>query len=529
MARFAAIDVGSNAMRLRIVEAERNLLTAPAASLAWREVATLRAPVRLGREVFLTGTLTNQAISSATEALRQFRETMDEHKVDQYRAVATSAVREADNAEALVERAYREAGVHVEVIEGVEEARLVQLAVRRRLSSEQGSALLIDIGGGSTELTLLEQGEPRASQSLPLGTVRLLEAFLETDMPVDARHAELVDEYVERVLGEMLPELAQGRPELLVATGGTSDTLLQLCPGVSAGMISLDAVRKLTAELSALPVDERIRRYNLRADRADTIVPAAQILLHVARRSGHQQILVPGVGLKEGVLEDLIDKRFARWSALSEEDAITKTCIRLGRRFQFDEGHGLLVATLATRLFDDLKLLHRLGERYRLLLKAAALLHDIGDFIRYEGHHKHSFYIIEQSDLMGITPTERKVVANIARYHRKGFPEPSHPNFRELSREDRAAVRSLSSILRLADALDREHLGKVTDVQATMTRGRLRLDVRAAADHELELWTVEQKSSLFREVFALDVEVHDRPVDSSARPVDSVRRPATSA
>lgn len=517
MPRFAAIDIGSNAMRLRIVEAERNNITTQAASLSWREVITLRAPVRLGREVFLTGTLTNQAISSATEALRQFRETMDEHKIDQFRAVATSAVREADNAEVLVERAYREAGIHVEIIEGVEEARLVQLAVRRRLTPEQGSALLIDIGGGSTELTLLEQGEPKASKSLPLGTVRLLEAFLESDAPVDARHAELVDEYVERVLAEFEPELARSRPELLIATGGTSETLLQLCPGSTASFVSMSAVRKLTDDLSALPFEERIRRYNLRADRADTIVPAAQILLHIAGKTRHDQLHVPGVGLKEGVLEDLIDKRFARWSAMAEEESITKACLRLGRRYQFDEKHGLLVATLATRLFDDLKLLHRLGDRHRLLLKAAALLHDVGDFIRYEGHHKHSFYIIEQSDIMGITPSERKLVANVARYHRKGFPDPSHPNFRELSREDRAVVRSLASILRLADALDREHLGKVTDVEATITRGRLRLDVRAASDHELELWTVQQKSALFRETFALEVEVRDQSADSGRR------------
>jgi exopolyphosphatase/guanosine-5'-triphosphate,3'-diphosphate pyrophosphatase len=519
MARFAAIDIGSNAMRLRIVEAERSNLTAPAASLGWREVLSIRAPVRLGREVFLTGTLTGQAISSATEALRQFREAMDEHKVEQYRAVATSAVREADNADVLVERAYREAGVHVEVIEGVEEARLVQLAVRRRLPPEHSNALLIDIGGGSTELTLLDQGDPRTSQSLPLGTVRLLEAFLESDAPVDARHAELVNEYVERVLAELQPELAQGRPDVLVATGGTTETLLQLCPlQGTAGYVSVDAVRQLAAELAALPVQERIQRYNLRTDRADTIVPAAQILLHVAQRAGQGRILVPGVGLKEGVLEDLIDRRFARWSALAEEDAITRACIRLGRRYQFDERHGVLVASLATRLFDDLKLLHRLGERQRLLLKAAALLHDVGDFIRYEGHHKHSFYIIEHSDLMGISPAERRVVANIARYHRKGFPDPTHPNFRELSREERSAVRSLASILRLADALDREHLSKVTDVQATVTRGRLRLDVRAAsADHELELWTLQQKSALFCETFALEIEVREPGPESIRR------------
>ena len=507
MARFAAIDIGSNAMRLRIVEADRATLAGRDGG-GWRDVTSLRAPVRLGREVFLTGTLTGSAISSATEALTQFREAMDEARVDQYRAVATSAVREADNAEVLVERAYREAGVHVEVIEGVEEARIVQLAVHRRLGPDAPSALLVDIGGGSTELTLLEQGEPRASRSLPIGTVRLLEAFLEHEAPVDARHAELVDEYVERVLAELPPELAHARPELLVATGGTTETLLQLCPvPATPGTVSLEAVARLTRELSSLSVAERMRRYNLRADRADTLVPAAQILLHVARRTGHTQFNAPCVGLKEGILGELVDRHFSRWNARAEEEAITQACLRLGRRYQFDEAHGRLVASLATRLFDDLRPLHRLGDRHRLLLQAAAILHDVGDFIRYEAHHKHSYYLIEHSDLMGITPAERLVVANIARYHRKGSPDPTHPNFRDLPRDDRAAVRSLAGILRLADALDREHLGKVTDVRASVTRDRLRLDVNSAADHELELWTVHRKSSLFREVFALDVEV----------------------
>ncbi|RYE90139.1 MAG: Ppx/GppA family phosphatase [Myxococcales bacterium] len=524
MPRFAAIDIGSNAMRLRIVEADRASLASPQGP-GWRDLTSQRAPVRLGREVFLTGTLTGAAISSATEALRQFREAMDEARVDHYRAVATSAVREADNAETLVERAYREAGVHVEVIEGVEEARLVQMAVRRRLGPDPRSALLVDIGGGSTELTLLEQGEPRASRSLPLGTVRLLEAFLEIEAPVDARHAELVDEYVERVLAELPPELAQARPALLVATGGTTETMLQLCPAPApapAGMVSLDAVARLTQELSSLPVAERMRRHGLRVDRADTLVPAAQILLHIARRSGHDQFFAPGVGLKEGILGEQIDKHFSRWNSRAEEDSITQACLRLGRRYQFDEAHGTLVAELATRMFDDLRLLHRLGDRARLLLKAAAILHDVGDFIRYEGHHKHSYYIIDQSDLMGITPAERGIVANIARYHRKGSPDPNHPNFRDLPRDDRATVRSLAAILRLADALDREHLGKVTGVAATVTRDHLRLDVHSASDHELELWTVHRKSSLFREVFALDVEIIDHAPVAVRRSVSTV-------
>ncbi|MCU0687643.1 MAG: Ppx/GppA family phosphatase, partial [Polyangiaceae bacterium] len=294
MARFAAVDVGSNAMRLRIVEVERPLGPSSGAVLGQaREVLALRAPVRLGREVFLTGALTAQAVSSAAEALRQFREAMDAAQVDQYRAVATSAVREAKNSALFVERARREAGLDVEIIEGVEEARLVQLAVRRRLGLDQKRAFLIDVGGGSTELTLLDRGEARASQSLPIGAVRLLEAFLEADLAVDARHSRLMAEYVERVLGELHPEFGRSDPEVLVATGGNMETLATLCPraATEGAAIDLDAARELVQRLASMGVAERAATYGLRPDRADTILPAAHILLRVAKPFGQATVL----------------------------------------------------------------------------------------------------------------------------------------------------------------------------------------------------------------------------------------------
>jgi exopolyphosphatase / guanosine-5'-triphosphate,3'-diphosphate pyrophosphatase len=524
MARFAAIDVGSNAMRLRIVEVERPV--GPTSGLILgqsREVLTLRLPVRLGREVFLTGALTAQAVSSATDALRQFREAMDAAEVDQYRAVATSAVREAKNGALFVERARREAGLDVEVIEGVEEARLVQLAVRRRLGLDQKRALLIDIGGGSTELTLLDRGELRASQSLPMGAVRLLEAFLETDRAVDMRHSRLMAEYVERVLVEMRPELAKADPEVLIATGGNMETLAALCPYPAAESPAIDvaAARELVARLSAMSTADRAAAYGLRADRADTIVPASHIMLRVAGPFGHKAVLAPGVGVKEGILEELAERFFSVWSTGGEELAITQACQQLGRRYQYDERHGATVARLSTQIFDDLAPRHGLGPRERLLLQASAVLHDVGDFVRYEGHHKHGWYIIEHSDIMGITPAERSVVANVARYHRKSIPDPSHPNFRDLGREQRSTVRTLASILRLADALDREHLGKVSSARAVVAGGRLRLTVEGAPDRELEEWTVARKAGLFRTVFDLDVEVVD--ASAASRPPASLR------
>ena len=510
MARFAAIDIGSNAIRLRMVEAEHTEDgVAVVRPTVFREIGSERAAVRLGRDVFLTGALRPTAITAAIAALREFRAAMDAAEIDRYRAVATSAVREAKNGEVLVERAQREAGIAIDVIEGIEEARIVQLAVTRQLRLGDRRALLIDIGGGSTELTLLDRGELAASQSLPIGTVRMLEAFLEREKAVDAPHAELVREFLERVLSETGEEIVRGEPEVLVATGGNIDTLAMLCPLKTPDGPAIDVARmkKLVGELSAMTVKERMAAYSLREDRADTIIPAAEILLGVARPFDHAVVLAPGTGLKDGILEELTDRHFKRWNYGGEEASITNACLRLGRRYHFDEKHGVHVAKLALQIFDDLGTVHGMRPRDRLLLHAAALLHDIGDFIRYEGHHKHSWYLIDHADIMGLKPAERSVVANVARYHRKGTPDVAHPNFRDLAREDRARVRGLTAMLRLADALDREHQGKVEAVRAFVASDRLRLEVQGKADRALEMWTVARKSELFRAVFDLDVEV----------------------
>jgi exopolyphosphatase/guanosine-5'-triphosphate,3'-diphosphate pyrophosphatase len=510
VARFGAIDVGSNALRLRIIEAD-----SPATV---RELASERAPVRLGRDVFLDGRLAPAALSSACEALRRFRELLDLHKVERYRAVATSAVREAENGGLFVERARREAGIELEVIEGIEEARLVRLAIVGRLGLSNRRALLVDLGGGSLELSLVDRGQLRGSKSLPIGTVRLLEAFHGKESKGGNRDgAELAREYVERQLREVFTEIERGSFDVCIGTGGNFETLAQLCPArvsippggaiPTSPSIDLSLVRTLLPELSSLSADERRGKWSLRPDRADVIVPAAEIVLGVAEAFGVERIIAPGIGLKEGVLDELVEKHFDVWDWGSEANASLEAAMRLGRRYHFDEAHGVLVARLAADLFDQLVPLHRLGERDRLLLRTGALLHDIGDFVRYEGHHRHSHYILVNSDIVGLTPTERAIVANVARYHRKALPDVSHPNFRDLERDDRSRVRILAAILRIADALDREHAAKVTGVKVVLEKGRMRLHLTGARQRELEEWTVGRKSELFREVFDLAVEI----------------------
>ena len=348
-----------------------------------------------------------------------------------------------------------------------------------------------------------------------------MEAFLEGRGPIDAEHRSLLDEYVDRIFGEAVPairELCEGDVDVVIGTGGNIETLADLCPVPGAfavgRSIEVGAMERLLDELCARSVDERAARYALRPDRADTIVPAATILARIARAFHRTTISAPGVGLKEGVLVDLARRHFIPEDFPAEAAALNDACLRLGRRYHFDEAHGTLVARFAVRLFDDLAARHRLGPRDRILLHAAALLHDIGDFVRYESHHKHSYYLIANSDLMGVTPAERAIVANIARYHRKSAPHLDHDNFRALSREDRAKVKAMAAILRVADALDREHRAKVSEVSGRVEAEALVLEVSGAPDRELEEWTVRAKAGLLKEAFGLEVRI----VDEGPRP-----------
>jgi exopolyphosphatase/guanosine-5'-triphosphate,3'-diphosphate pyrophosphatase len=500
MSRFAAVDVGSNAMRLRLVEAS--------APTELREIASERVAVRLGRDVFLSGKLAPTAIADAVEALKLFRDTMKTHGVEAYRAVATSAVRDAINGDVLVERAAREAGIKLEVIEGVEEARLARVAVTHAVTIGDRRALLVDIGGGSVELTLLTGDLARASVSLPMGTVRVAEAFLERDVAISRERRALLQEYIDRLLAEA-PFLTGLRPSVVIATGGNAEAIALLCPAHAPDGAAIDVarMRETTDTLARLTARERCDQYNLRADRADVIVPAMCVLGAVCDRVGATQVVTPGVGLRDGILYELIDRAFSVWDEGGEAAAVEAEAIALGRRYQFDEAHATHVAALAASVFDQLAAVHGLGATERGWLRLAALLHDIGDFVGYESHHKHTYYIVAHSDLMGLTPEAKEIIANVARYHRKAYPDLSHPGFRKLDRRGRNAVRKLSAILRLADAFDREHLTKVREIQTRVNQSKVVLRARGDGDLALSLWTASRKADLFEEVFELEVRV----------------------
>jgi exopolyphosphatase / guanosine-5'-triphosphate,3'-diphosphate pyrophosphatase len=500
MPKFASIDVGSNASRLLIVEADK-----PG---SWSTVTQLRAPVRLGHSVFLTGKLDPDSIEESVESMRTFRRTLDVHKVEQYRAVVTASARDAENSEELLERV-RGVGIELEAIDGTEEARLVKLAVAHKIPLGQKRALLCDLGGGSLELTEVNHDEVRYSTSLRIGTVRMLESFLENGKPVTKAQSMLLDEYIDRILAPVREDFQRRNYDLVAGTGGNFETLATLCPAAGPGLPRIDVrkARTLAPRIAKMSTSERRKRFDLRPDRADVIVPALYALLAIADLARTEIIVAPGVGLKEGILHELIEKHFEVWDYKLDENQAARGALQLGRRFHFDETHATQVDRLAMQLFDRLAPLHKLGEHDRLLLRIAALVHDVGDFVHFDAHHKHTQYIVENSDMIGLSGEDRVVVGCVARYHRRAAPNAKHASFGSLAPTARRRVRQLSSILRLADALDRGHRSKVHKLDVAVNSRKVKITVGGHEDLSLEVWTCERKSSLFVQTFRRDVAI----------------------
>ncbi len=484
-----------------------------------RPLRQLRVPVRLGHNVFQTGRLDTDTIDQCVAAMQTFAAALEDAKVDRYRAVVTASARSASNADVLFERVREEAGLSLETIDGTEEARLVAMAVRS-VQPVEGRTLLMDLGGGSLEISNI--GDAKGfTVSLAIGTVRLLEAFLEPGAPVDAHQDRLVREYIDRLLAPHRKMLRQAPWDHVIGTGGNLVASAQLCPREDATVptIDIEKARGMLGELASMTTTERCASYGLKRDRADVIVPALYAIVAVADLAKAEAIEVPGVGLKEGIVRELVQKHYRVWDYHQEDDKVVAAAMHLGRRYHFDERHALQVANIADAIFRGTRKLHRRGEKSRAILKVAALLHDIGDFINPRSHHKHSQYIIENSDLMGPSPQTRTLIALVARYHRRATPSPRHTAYRNLSAEDRDRVKTLAAILRVADALDRSHLSKVEVVSVKPKRSTVAIEIAAKQDVSLELWTVERKADLFRDVFGCDVriKVNETRTHASAR------------
>ncbi len=499
--RVACVDAGSNA--IRFVAAEFSDPT------TYRTLVYERVPIRLGHQVFLRGRLDPETLDATVQAFSSFHQHMVRLGIEHYRAVATSAVREARNGPLLVDRIAREAHLALEVITGTEEARLVHTAVASRVDLKSGTWILADLGGGSVEVSLVDDAGILWSESHTMGSVRLLEELSGSeDDP--GRFRRLLEEYVSVL---RIPAPAQyWEPTGFMATGGNIESLASLGIGErdeqGVRSLSVDDLESVIDMLSRMSYRERMDQLGLREDRADVILPAAMVYYRLARLLEMDTILVPGVGVKDGILLDLVDELVAHDDhGERQERQLIQASVSLGRKYMFDEAHGRQVGTLATSLFDQLRDLHQLSDEDRNVLLAAAILHDVGMYIARPRHHKHSMYIISGSELPGLTQEQILLAANVARYHRKSMPDRRHPEYMRLEPRDRAKVAPLAGILRIADSLDRQQLQLVDSVDAEVGGSKLHLTLEGRGDLMLERWAVSKRAALFTEALGLKVRV----------------------
>ena len=494
MPRLAAIDVGSNAMRLAIASAnDKGKLSL---------VDTARESVRLGADVFANREISVQRLVEAMDAFLRFRKLINAHKVKFVRAVGTSALREASNREYFINQITKTAGITIDPISGEEEARLIHLAVAGNMRLKRRVALLVDIGGGSVEISLANAREVLATESFATGTVRLLQ-MLEQKKHGDRVFRQLVHEYINVSDTRLKKELGKHRIGLCIATGGNVEALgdlrVNLCKGKSNTSITIDELDSILKKLESRSFEDRIKKFRLRPDRADVIIPATIALQNIAYQAHVERILIPRVGVKDGLLIDMASKVHRAEEPVYHSQAIFSAKL-VGRKYDYDAQHSITVASFALQLFDSTKKFHKLGAKERTLLEVAGLLHDIGYYVGMTDHHKHSYYLIRASPIIGLDDFQREVVATLARYHSGASPKSTHREFVELPSSEQTIVTKLAPLLRLAEALDRERANKVKRLRISAGK-KLTLRLKGRGDLLLERWALARNSELFEKVY----------------------------
>ena len=499
MLSIAAIDVGSNALRLTVGEVTDAGKVTP--------VENMRVPVRLGEDVFSRGRLEEESILQIEEAFHRFQRVTEDAGVYTLKAVATSAMRDAANGPDVVERLFASTGIKLEIIDSAEEARLIHLAVSHVMDIKDKRTLLVDIGGGSVEVSLSADDTISFTHSYPLGAVRLLK-LMEKKNGSEEDPRRRILEYAEPARQQIEQVIDSKEISICVATGGSMEEIgrirQRLFKAESSRLITLDELRKMIEHLNGMSVAEIIREFELRPDRADVIFSAAVILQLIASQARVRQIDLPNVSLKDGLLYDIAEE-LARQPRPDRRAKVLESALHMGHKYQFDERHAFLSAKLARQLFDQLASLHRLGESELLLLEVGALLHDIGHFINTIDHDKHGYYLLRVNHLIGLSHREQMIVANLVRYHRGRTFFMQEEDFKSLPAEDRRTILKLAAILCLADGLDISHTGRIQEVALERTGAGWRLSL--PEDMTLEKWTVNKRKALFEDVYGARLQV----------------------
>jgi exopolyphosphatase / guanosine-5'-triphosphate,3'-diphosphate pyrophosphatase len=500
---FAVIDAGSNAIRLQIASVDQ-----PG---TYRIIEQDRRPVRLGHGVFETGALDPESRTAALDAFKRFKSLADRHAVVAIRAVATSAMREATNGKAFIDEV-ASLGITLEILSEEDEARLISLGILSGLRFDPPLGLFMDIGGGSVELAVGNHASMYAVFSIPLGAVRLTERFLKHDPPTE-RELAMMARFAKQKLRPAAQRLAMEKFTMAFGSGGTVTSLADLDARVTGEVHqeSLYVLRRARVQslfdlLKSQHVRERTASIVGDSTRADILVAGAAVLLEVMAELGLDYVFASRRGLRDGLMSDLLRKLYPAYAgAWNEEVERSESLEEVGEKYNYDKTHCHQVSRLALALFEQLRDLHSLPDKYSKILHAAAMLHDIGLFIAYEKHHKHSYYLIKSSGPSSFDSMDLDLVANIARYHRKAHPTPKHLPFSQLSSIQQDVVRKLSAILRVADALDYGRQCKVRGLQCRKLQPKiLSIQLEGNGDLRDEIRSAAHKASLMNEVYGVE-------------------------
>jgi exopolyphosphatase/guanosine-5'-triphosphate,3'-diphosphate pyrophosphatase len=524
--RIAAIDLGTNSVHMLIVRVREDL--------SFEVVDREKAMVRLGAGGLGGRALTPDAVAGALQALSKFRRLAESRHVDVILAAATSATREARNGGEFLARIERETGIRAQVITGADEARLIHQAAVYGVDAATGRSVVIDIGGGSVELTLGTAADIQLARSVKLGVIRLTERFVRSD-PLSARDERRITRHIVGEIDRHCEQIAAIGFDRVIGTSGTILSLGALAATMARGMppgelrnlrIAAKQVRRVRKMVTRMDLEGRLALPGLDPRRAD-LTPAGAVLLDtLLRRLGADDLILCDLALREGLVLDYIRRnrrRIARVDAIP--DIRRRSTLELAERFNVQTEHARHVVRLALALFDQTRGIHGLSEREREWLEYAALLHDVGAHISFVRHHRHSYYLIKNGDLRGFQPEEIEVMALVARYHRSGAPKRAHDEYAGLPAPLRRTVRVLASILRVAESLDRSH-GQVITALELVDEGReVRLTVTTGGDAELEVWATGRHLRPFERMLGRVVRLVATPAAVS-HPPDSGQRPA---
>jgi exopolyphosphatase/guanosine-5'-triphosphate,3'-diphosphate pyrophosphatase len=510
---IAFIDIGTNSIRLLLVRIEPNG--------AITTLSVQKETVRLGEAEFINGQLQAAAMQRAVAVCKQFAEMARNNHADDIITVATSATREAKNKRDFLNQLKDQAGLDVRVISGIEEARLIYLGIAHGYDLAGQTALMIDIGGGSTELIVGDQHEYHHLDSLKLGSIRLATLFFSIgeNGPITDEEYQRIKEYVKNSTVRSLQKTRDFEFDLVLGSSGTVENLADITiqreyarPRTRDDVITLAQLSETISNLRSLGVEARrdVQGINLR--RADIIVPGAAIIETILEEMGLAEFKVTDQGVRNGLLVDYLS-RTEHASALKEGSVRLRSVLKLARKCNFDEAHGNQVSKLALSIFDSAReeKLHALGRHERELLHYASLLHDIGIFLSYSDHQAHSYYLVRNAELLGFDQMEIAAIAALAFFHRKKYPKMKHSQYRQLDRRSRDLVRVCAPIIRIAETLDRSHQGLVDDARVVVTNGMAELQIVPAGDCQMEMWGIQRHKDAFKKSFGkkLDVRLLD--------------------